>query len=78
MNIVVVGKLYREILGRFDFDAEDEVAEKIVGKLCHFGGILRFPGDGVGLNKGIIDTIVAHIPTVKVVQCDMVAQGHVF
>ena len=36
MDVVVVGKLDGEVFRGFDFDAEDEMAEEIVGELRYF------------------------------------------
>ena len=78
MDVVVVGKLDGEVFRGFDFDAEDEVAEKIVGKLRYFRGVLRFSGDGIGFDERVIKTVVTHVPAIEGVEGDMVADGDVF
>ena len=78
MDVVVVGKLNGEVFDGFDFDAEDKVAEEIVGELRHFGRVLRFSCDGVGLDEGVVKAVVAHVPAVEGVEGDVVADGDVF
>lgn len=78
MDVVVVGKLDGEVFRGFDFDAEDEMAEEIVGELRHFGRVLRLSGDGVGFDEGVIEAVVAHVPAIERVEGDVVANGHVF
>ena len=51
--------------------------EKIIGKLCRFGGILGFSGERVCLDEGVVQSVIAHIPAIQRVQGDVVTYGDV-
>ena len=54
------------------------MAEEVVKELGDFAGIDDFIGHSVGFQEGIVFAVVVHIPSVEVMQGDVIAEWNVF